>query len=89
MRIGIASLGRFHVLDLARELDVLGEEVQFHSYVPRKRAERFGLPLFCLGIAAIAVTGVEQIALTAHCEHADLQPRPADRAGQCVTALSR
>lgn len=47
MKIGIASLGRFHVLDLARELDVLGEDVRFHSYVPRGRAERFGLPARC------------------------------------------
>jgi glycosyltransferase involved in cell wall biosynthesis len=47
MRIGIASLGRFHVLDLARELDALGEDVSFYSYVPRKRAERFGLPARC------------------------------------------
>ncbi|ESW60349.1 MAG: glycosyl transferase [Rhodobacter sp. CACIA14H1] len=47
MRIGIASLGRFHVLDLARELDALGEDVRFYSYVPRGRAERFGLPASC------------------------------------------
>lgn len=44
LRIAIASAGRFHVLDLARELDALGHEVRFHSYVPRRRAERFGLP---------------------------------------------
>ncbi|KHQ50164.1 glycosyltransferase family 4 protein [Mameliella alba] len=47
MKIAIASLGRFHVLDLARELDALGEEIRFHSYVPRRRAERFGLPARC------------------------------------------
>lgn len=47
MRIAVASLGRFHVLDLARELDALGEKVQFYSYVPRKRAKRFGLPTHC------------------------------------------
>jgi len=47
MRIGIASLGRFHVLDLARELDALGQDVRFYSYVPRTRAERFGLPARC------------------------------------------
>jgi alpha-maltose-1-phosphate synthase len=47
MRIGIASLGRFHVLDLARELDALGEDTLFYSYVPRNRAERFGLPRAC------------------------------------------
>jgi glycosyltransferase involved in cell wall biosynthesis len=47
MKIAIASMGRFHVLDLARELDHLGEDVAFYSYVPRGRAERFGLPLQC------------------------------------------
>lgn len=47
IKIGIASLGRFHVLDLARELDALGEDVRFYSYVPRGRAERFGLPARC------------------------------------------
>lgn len=47
MKITIASLGRFHVLDLARELDALGEQVRFHSYVPRARAQRFGLPAHC------------------------------------------
>lgn len=29
MKIAIASMGRFHVLDLARELDALGEDVRF------------------------------------------------------------
>lgn len=47
MRIAIASMGRFHVLDLARELDALGEDVRFYSYVPRTRAQRFGLPAHC------------------------------------------
>ncbi len=47
LRIGIATVGRFHVLDLARELEALGHEVRFYSYVPRKRAERFGLPRQC------------------------------------------
>ena len=40
-------MGRFHVLDLARELDALGEDVRFYSYVPRRRAQRFGLPAHC------------------------------------------
>jgi glycosyltransferase involved in cell wall biosynthesis len=44
LRIAIATLGRFHVLDLARELSRLGHEVHFYSYVPRTRAETFGLP---------------------------------------------
>lgn len=30
MKIAIASMGRFHVLDLARELDALGEYVRFY-----------------------------------------------------------
>lgn len=47
LRIAIATLGRFHVLDLARELSNLGHEVRFYSYVPRRRAERFGLPRGC------------------------------------------
>src|ERR1039458_320289 len=47
MRIIIATTGRFHVLDLARELAVLGHDVRFYSYVPRKRAEQFGLPREC------------------------------------------
>jgi glycosyltransferase involved in cell wall biosynthesis len=47
LRIGIATSGRFHLLDLARELDALGAEVRFYSYVPRKRAETFGLPGRC------------------------------------------
>lgn len=47
LRIAIATLGRFHVLDLARELDALGHHVRFYSYVPRKRAAKFGLPERC------------------------------------------
>jgi starch synthase len=47
LRIGIASSGRFHLLDLAREFDALGMEVHFYSYVSRKRASRFGLPSHC------------------------------------------
>lgn len=44
LRIAIASSGRFHLLDLARELVALGHDVLFYSYVPEKRAEAFGLP---------------------------------------------
>lgn len=47
LRIAIATLGRFHVLDLARELDALGHEVHFYSYVPKRRAAEFGLPGRC------------------------------------------
>ncbi|MEX0853094.1 MAG: glycosyltransferase family 4 protein [Bauldia sp.] len=47
LRVAIAAAGRFHVLDLARQLDRLGFDVRFYSYVPRRRAERFGLPRRC------------------------------------------
>ncbi len=47
MRIAIASTGRFHVLDLARELAMLGHDVRFYSYVPKDRAVAFGLPAEC------------------------------------------
>jgi glycosyltransferase involved in cell wall biosynthesis len=46
-RIAIATAGRFHVLDLARELNALGYAVDFYSYVPKSRAVRFGLPSAC------------------------------------------
>ena len=44
LRIAIATTGRFHVLDLARELSLLGHDVVFYSFVPKYRAVRFGLP---------------------------------------------
>ncbi len=44
MRLAIATSGRFHVLDLARELYARGHSVQFLSHVPARRALRFGLP---------------------------------------------
>jgi len=47
MRVILASPGRFHLLDLARELHDLGVEVHFYSYVPRKRTKKFGLPSRC------------------------------------------
>lgn len=44
MKINIASFGgRAHLLDLARELEKLGHDVKFYSYVPTKRAISFGL----------------------------------------------
>lgn len=43
MRINIAASHRFHLLDLARELEKLGHDVRFYSYVPTKRAIKFGL----------------------------------------------
>jgi glycosyltransferase involved in cell wall biosynthesis len=47
LNIAIATAGRFHVLDLARELHALGHRVTFYSYVPSARARRFGLPEEC------------------------------------------
>ena len=47
LRVAIATAGRFHVLDLARELNALGYAVDFYSYVPKTRAMRFGLPSAC------------------------------------------
>jgi glycosyltransferase involved in cell wall biosynthesis len=47
MRIAIVTTGRFHVCDLARELDAQGHDVALYSLVPRSRTERFGLPARC------------------------------------------
>lgn len=48
MRINIASSGgRFHLLDLARELESHGHEVNFYSFVPTKRGVKFGLRAEC------------------------------------------
>lgn len=47
MKINILSPGRFHVCDLARELDKNGFDVRFYSFVPEKRAAKFGLPCRC------------------------------------------
>ena len=44
LKIAIATTGRFHVLDLARELAALGHDIVFYSILPRSRAVRFGLP---------------------------------------------
>lgn len=44
MRINIASYGgRNWLLDLARELDEQGHDIRFYSYLPDKRAQKFGL----------------------------------------------
>lgn len=43
MRINIAASHRFHLLDLARELECQGHDVCFYSYVPTNRAVKFGL----------------------------------------------
>ncbi len=47
VKINILSPGRFHVCDLARELDKNGFDVRFYSFVPARRAEKFGLPRRC------------------------------------------
>lgn len=44
LRVAIATVGRFHVLDLARELAALGHTLAFWSIVPRRQRARFGLP---------------------------------------------
>lgn len=43
MRINIAASHRFHLLDLARELEYQGHDVCFYSYVPTTRAMMYGL----------------------------------------------
>lgn len=47
LKIAIATAGRFHVLDLARELQAHGHDVLFYSYVSRDSAVRFGLLGHC------------------------------------------
>lgn len=47
LKINIVSPGRFHVCDLARELDKNGWDVRFYSFVPTRRAKKFGLPSKC------------------------------------------
>ena len=42
-KINVLSPGRFHVLDLARELAKNGYDVKFYSFVPTKRVIKFGL----------------------------------------------
>jgi len=47
MHVTIFTTGRFHLLDLARELHLQGIRVTFRSAVPVSRAETFGLPATC------------------------------------------
>jgi len=47
IKINILSPGRFHVCDLARELNKNGFDVKFYSFVPIWRAQKFGLPKKC------------------------------------------
>lgn len=44
IKIGLATAGRFHVADLARELLALGQSVHLYSYLTKKRALDFGIP---------------------------------------------
>lgn len=45
MKVAILTSGRFHVLDLARELTQLGHDVAFYSLVPPWQTRAYGLPL--------------------------------------------
>lgn len=47
LRVALATSGRFHLLDLAREMDALSVQAKFYSYVSRRRARKFGLPSRC------------------------------------------
>jgi alpha-maltose-1-phosphate synthase len=47
LRIAVAAKGRFHLLDVARELSALGHDVKFYSLVPKARSIQFGLPKEC------------------------------------------
>ncbi len=47
MRIAIITAGRFHVCDLARELDACGHDVALYSLLPPRRTQLFGLPRRC------------------------------------------
>lgn len=47
LKINILTGGRFHLLDLARELSKLGHDVRFFSYVPKQRSIKYGLPKEC------------------------------------------
>lgn len=44
MRIAIVTLGRFQLLDLARELILAGQDVRLFSGMPKQRLPRFGVP---------------------------------------------
>ena len=43
MRINVITTGRFHLLDLARELSKQGHDVCLYTYVSSKRCQSFGL----------------------------------------------
>ncbi|MBK9241944.1 MAG: glycosyltransferase family 4 protein [Acidobacteria bacterium] len=44
LKVAIATVGRFHVLDLARELDRLGHDVSFWCAMTTRQTRRYGLP---------------------------------------------
>lgn len=43
LRVAIATAGRFHLLDLARELAQIGHDVRLYSMLPNSRVQTFGL----------------------------------------------
>lgn len=45
MKIVIASMGRAHLLDTARELAMQGHEVKFYSYTKKENFKKFQLPI--------------------------------------------
>lgn len=47
IKVNILSTGRFHVCDLARELNRDGFDVKYYSYVPAMRSFAYGLPKKC------------------------------------------
>ena len=47
-KINILSQGRFHMLDLARELDHTGFDIKFYSFIPTSRCIKFGLQKKCI-----------------------------------------
>lgn len=55
MRINIAATHRFHVLNLAVELQRQGHDIRFYSYVPKSRCKQYGLePTRCTNLFFIA-----------------------------------
>ncbi len=44
IKVNILSPGRFHACDLVKELNKHEFDVKFYSFVPAKRAEKYGLP---------------------------------------------
>ena len=88
LRIAIATSGRFHVLDLARELAALGHDVRLYSILPDARAERFGLQRryhrSLLPFVAPLVAWQRYAARTLPDWHSRLLTRALDRAVEAV-----